>query len=280
MVQTGSAGNCATCPKAKRYPQHEAPLRGGERRSLKWFFSTSGATSPTRRGGPRSILADVFPSVPPDPGCAGQTHGVVAERRGSIPSTFRAGQRTVGVRKSRKSKSEIHFPWHNSFRAPNHSPTFVGGVLIDWNPCHLYRKLFDGDEKAMEHFLATVCTPPGTLSKMRDERLPTPAPPSEYLVDSLRHSDPFRSSKTLGSPLTHLDTRPSGMYTSMNTIPSWDHWAEPAERSTTRRYRGILARKELMGVPDRYYVDYAHEWLVKLYEAWDKPEKAAEWKKK
>jgi hypothetical protein len=35
-----------------------------------------------------------------------------------------------------------------------------------------------------------------------------------------------------------------------------------------------------MGVPDRYYVDYAHEWLVKLYEAWDKPEKAAEWKKK
>ena len=35
----------------------------------------------------------------------------------------------------------------------------LGGVLIDWNPRHLYRKLFDGDEKAMEHFLATVCTP-------------------------------------------------------------------------------------------------------------------------
>src|ERR1700682_2219964 len=33
-----------------------------------------------------------------------------------------------------------------------------GGVLIDWNPRHLYRKLFDGDEPAMEHFLATVCT--------------------------------------------------------------------------------------------------------------------------
>jgi 2-haloacid dehalogenase len=33
-----------------------------------------------------------------------------------------------------------------------------GGVLIDWNPRHLYRKLFDGDEAAMEHFLATVCT--------------------------------------------------------------------------------------------------------------------------
>jgi 2-haloacid dehalogenase len=35
----------------------------------------------------------------------------------------------------------------------------LGGVLIDWNPRHLYRKLFDGDEKAMEHFLETVCTP-------------------------------------------------------------------------------------------------------------------------
>jgi 2-haloacid dehalogenase len=35
----------------------------------------------------------------------------------------------------------------------------LGGVLIDWNPRHLYRKLFHGDDAAMEHFLATVCTP-------------------------------------------------------------------------------------------------------------------------
>ncbi|HTS20792.1 MAG TPA: HAD family phosphatase [Casimicrobiaceae bacterium] len=34
----------------------------------------------------------------------------------------------------------------------------LGGVLLDWNPRHLYRKLFPGDEAAMEHFLATVCT--------------------------------------------------------------------------------------------------------------------------
>jgi 2-haloacid dehalogenase len=34
----------------------------------------------------------------------------------------------------------------------------LGGVLIDWNPRHLYRKLFAGDDAAMEHFLATVCT--------------------------------------------------------------------------------------------------------------------------
>src|SRR5712692_8687353 len=33
-----------------------------------------------------------------------------------------------------------------------------GGVLIDWDPRHLYRKLFAGDEVAMEEFLATICT--------------------------------------------------------------------------------------------------------------------------
>ena len=35
----------------------------------------------------------------------------------------------------------------------------LGGVLIDWNPRHLYRKLFAGDDEAMERFLADVCTP-------------------------------------------------------------------------------------------------------------------------
>ena len=34
----------------------------------------------------------------------------------------------------------------------------LGGVLIDWNPRHLYRKLFAGDDGAMEHFLAKICT--------------------------------------------------------------------------------------------------------------------------
>lgn len=33
----------------------------------------------------------------------------------------------------------------------------LGGVLLDWNPRHLYRKIFAGDEAAMERFLAEVC---------------------------------------------------------------------------------------------------------------------------
>lgn len=43
-----------------------------------------------------------------------------------------------------------------------HHPTAVvfdlGGVLIDWNPRHLYRTMFDGDEDAMERFLGEVAT--------------------------------------------------------------------------------------------------------------------------
>lgn len=34
----------------------------------------------------------------------------------------------------------------------------LGGVLFDWNPRHLYRRVFGGDEAAMERFLGEVCT--------------------------------------------------------------------------------------------------------------------------
>jgi 2-haloacid dehalogenase len=33
----------------------------------------------------------------------------------------------------------------------------IGGVLIDWNPRHLYRKIFSSEEE-MERFLSEVCT--------------------------------------------------------------------------------------------------------------------------
>lgn len=38
----------------------------------------------------------------------------------------------------------------------------IGGVLLDWNPRHLYRRLFD-DERAMEAFLSDVCSPAWNL---------------------------------------------------------------------------------------------------------------------
>jgi 2-haloacid dehalogenase len=38
-----------------------------------------------------------------------------------------------------------------------------GGVIVDWNPRHLYRKLFGDDEAGMERFLAEVTTPEWNL---------------------------------------------------------------------------------------------------------------------
>ena len=42
----------------------------------------------------------------------------------------------------------------------------LGGVLIDWNPRHLYRRLF-ADEPAMEAFLAGICTAEWNLEQDR-----------------------------------------------------------------------------------------------------------------
>jgi hypothetical protein len=53
-----------------------------------------------------------------------------------------------------------------------------------------------------------------------------------------------------------------------------------AEPLLVEGYQGMIERKGRMDVPDWYYVDRAHEWIVQLYQAWGKPEKAAEWKKK
>ncbi|MGI9434440.1 MAG: HAD family hydrolase [Geminicoccaceae bacterium] len=49
------------------------------------------------------------------------------------------------------------------------TPVFVfdlGAVLIDWNPRHLYRKLFD-DEGEMERFLSEICTPAWNVEQDR-----------------------------------------------------------------------------------------------------------------
>ena len=53
-----------------------------------------------------------------------------------------------------------------------------------------------------------------------------------------------------------------------------------AEPLLTEGYQGMAARMNRMTIPDRYYLKLAREWLVQLYVAWGKPEKAAEWRKK
>lgn len=80
----------------------------------------------------------------------------------------------------------------------------LGGVLIDWNPRYLYRKLFDGDEAAMETFLATVTTPEWNLAQDAGrpwaeaiETLGRDHPDQRGLIDAYWH----RWHETLGDAL-------------------------------------------------------------------------------
>jgi tetratricopeptide (TPR) repeat protein len=50
-----------------------------------------------------------------------------------------------------------------------------------------------------------------------------------------------------------------------------------AEPLLLEGYQGMLARKDRMQVADFRFLDRSREWIVGLYQAWDKPEKSAEW---
>lgn len=87
----------------------------------------------------------------------------------------------------------------------------LGGVLLDWNPRHLYRKLF-ADEAAMEHFLKTVCTNEWHLQHDAGRpfgetcaELKQLHPAHGDLIDAfgLRHQEMFKG--TIGGTVAILD---------------------------------------------------------------------------
>ena len=53
-----------------------------------------------------------------------------------------------------------------------------------------------------------------------------------------------------------------------------------AESLLLEGYRGMIARKDRIDAPDGYFNGRAREWIVQLYQAWGKPDKAAEWGRK
>ena len=55
----------------------------------------------------------------------------------------------------------------------------LGGVLIDWEPRRLFRKIFD-DEEEMEYFLNNICTPDWNVQQDKGRLL---ADATKLLVD-------------------------------------------------------------------------------------------------
>jgi hypothetical protein len=47
-----------------------------------------------------------------------------------------------------------------------------------------------------------------------------------------------------------------------------------AEPLLLKGYQGMLARRDKIGAPDQYHLERARDWLIQLYIAWGKPEKA------
>ena len=83
----------------------------------------------------------------------------------------------------------------------------IGGVLIDWDPRHLYRKLFPGDEPAMEDFLANVCThewnrcqDAGRSFAESARLLKAEHPEKAELIDAIQ-SEPQRPDQNPGPPV-------------------------------------------------------------------------------
>jgi 2-haloacid dehalogenase len=72
-------------------------------------------------------------------------------------------------------------------RSPVEAVVFdLGGVLIDWDPRHLYRKLF-ADEAEMELFLAEICSP--AWHAPHDRGVPTAASCAELASRHPRFSE-------------------------------------------------------------------------------------------
>ena len=72
----------------------------------------------------------------------------------------------------------------------NRAPAIVfdfGGVLLDWNPRYLYRKLFDGDHEAVERFLDEIGFSEWNLKQ--DEGRPFAAAVAELSERFPEHTD-------------------------------------------------------------------------------------------
>ena len=140
----------------------------------------------------------------------------------------------------------------------------LGGVLIDWNPRYLYRKLFVGDDQAMEHFHSTVCTPSWNAQQDAGRTLAEACalltsmhPDKSPLIDAWRH----RYDEMLGGPihgtvdlLSELRSREVPLYALSN-------WSTETYPTALKRFdflkwfRGVLLSGEvrLLKPDPRFY---------------------------
>jgi 2-haloacid dehalogenase len=130
----------------------------------------------------------------------------------------------------------------------------LGGVLIDWDPRHLYRKLFAGGEAAMEHFLATVCThewnrcqDAGRSFAKGARLLKAEHPDKAELIDAYgARFDEMMAGPIIGSVEILAELRDRG--TPLYGLTNWSAETYPAARERfafLSWFRGILVSGEV-----------------------------------
>jgi eukaryotic-like serine/threonine-protein kinase len=124
------------------------------------------------------------------------------------------------------------------------------------------RQIYGSEDPATIESVANLA-----LAYQSQGRFAESAPLAREALDFYRKTRPddwerFRAESLLGASLAGRKKYPE------------------AEALLLEGYQGMAARKDRIGVPDWYHLDRAREWTVRLYQAWGKPEKAAEWSKK
>ncbi|WP_241671567.1 HAD family hydrolase [Dankookia rubra] len=109
----------------------------------------------------------------------------------------------------------------------------LGGVLVDWNPRYLYRKLFPDDEAGMERFLAEVCTSEWNLQQDAGRSwaeatavLKEQHPEQAALIDAFHHRWPEMIAGPIDGTVAILsELRAAG--TPLYALTNWSHETFP-----------------------------------------------------
>jgi 2-haloacid dehalogenase len=136
----------------------------------------------------------------------------------------------------------------------------IGGVLIDWNPRYLYRKIFGSDEAAIERFLAEVCTP------VWNARLDAGRPFAEGIAELMREYpdqaaaiEAYRSRwhEMLGGAFPHSVEIMRELRSASVPVYALSNWSREMYPGTRRRFSfldefdGILISGDVgIGKPD------------------------------
>jgi 2-haloacid dehalogenase len=140
----------------------------------------------------------------------------------------------------------------------------LGGVLLDWDPRHLYRTLFDTEDE-MERFLAEICTP--EWHDAHDRGVPTNTSCAELAARYPGHADLIRAWSERSEEMIAGSIQPTVQILrdlKMSTLPCYALTNMESETYPIRRQRfpfltwfdgTVVSGQEGLAKPDREIFD-------------------------